>query len=105
GRRPGPARRRDAWPDPFTPWPEHRHRGPPSPGRVGTPRCSPVPADHRRSEQENPRMSQVATPVPTMRAVVQEAAGAPEVLRIAEVPRPEPARGEVLVRVYAAGVN
>ncbi|WP_354643715.1 NADP-dependent oxidoreductase [Kitasatospora camelliae] len=50
-------------------------------------------------------MSQAATPVPTMRAVVQEAAGAPEVLRIAEVPRPEPARGEVLVRVCAAGVN
>lgn len=31
--------------------------------------------------------------------------GSPEVLRSAEVPRPRPGRGELLVRVHAAGVN
>ncbi|RLL65748.1 NADP-dependent oxidoreductase [Streptomyces sp. Z26] len=42
---------------------------------------------------------------PTMRAVVQDAFGGPEVLRVADVPRPEPLPTEVLVRVRAAGVN
>lgn len=40
-----------------------------------------------------------------MRAVVVEALGGPEVLRVAEVDRPEPLPTEVLVRVHAAGVN
>ncbi|MFF4482039.1 NADP-dependent oxidoreductase [Streptomyces sp. NPDC001520] len=40
-----------------------------------------------------------------MRAVVQDALGGPEVLRVAEVPRPEPLPTEVLVRVHAAGIN
>ncbi|WUN35933.1 NADP-dependent oxidoreductase [Kitasatospora sp. NBC_00315] len=40
-----------------------------------------------------------------MRAVRMHALGGPEVLRYEEVPRPEPAAGEVLVRVHAAGVN
>ncbi|XHM62302.1 NADP-dependent oxidoreductase [Streptomyces iranensis] len=40
-----------------------------------------------------------------MRAVVQDAPGGPEVLRVAEVARPEPLPTEVLVRVHAAGVN
>ncbi|MCO5969255.1 NADP-dependent oxidoreductase [Actinoallomurus soli] len=40
-----------------------------------------------------------------MRAIVQEAPGGPEVLRIAEVERPEPGLLEILVRVHAAGVN
>jgi NADPH:quinone reductase-like Zn-dependent oxidoreductase len=40
-----------------------------------------------------------------MRAVVQDALGGPEVLRVREVPRPEPLPTEVLVRVYAAGIN
>ncbi|MFS7875588.1 MULTISPECIES: NADP-dependent oxidoreductase [Streptomyces] len=40
-----------------------------------------------------------------MRAVVQDATGGPEVLRVAEVARPEPLPTEVLVRVHAAGVN
>jgi NADPH:quinone reductase-like Zn-dependent oxidoreductase len=40
-----------------------------------------------------------------MRAVRQESAGGPEVLRLAETDRPEPGPGEVLVRVHAAGVN
>ncbi|MER5641782.1 NADP-dependent oxidoreductase [Kitasatospora sp. NPDC002227] len=42
---------------------------------------------------------------PTMRAVSQDTAGSPEVLHEIELPRPEPRRGEVLVRVHAAGVN
>ncbi|MDT8912773.1 NADP-dependent oxidoreductase [Amycolatopsis sp. PS_44_ISF1] len=40
-----------------------------------------------------------------MRAVVQHGFGGPEVLRVEEVPRPEPVPTEVLVRVHAAGVN
>ncbi|GAA2985923.1 NADP-dependent oxidoreductase [Streptosporangium longisporum] len=40
-----------------------------------------------------------------MRAIVQEVAGGPEVLTLAEVDRPEPIPTEVLVRVHAAGVN
>lgn len=42
---------------------------------------------------------------PMMRAVVQDRLGGPEVLRVAEVPRPRPLPTEVLVRVHAAGVN
>ncbi|HZX37001.1 MAG TPA: NADP-dependent oxidoreductase [Streptomyces sp.] len=42
---------------------------------------------------------------PTMRAITQDAPGGPEVLRLAEVPRPEPLPTEVLVRVHSAGVN
>ncbi|KAA0943129.1 NADP-dependent oxidoreductase [Streptomyces apricus] len=41
----------------------------------------------------------------TMRAVVQDAFGGPEVLRVQQVPRPVPLPTEVLVRVHAAGVN
>jgi len=40
-----------------------------------------------------------------MRAVRQSALGGPEVLELADVPRPEPGPTEVLVRVAAAGVN
>ncbi len=40
-----------------------------------------------------------------MRAIVQTSVGGPEVLTIADRPAPEPARGEVLVRVHAAGIN
>ncbi|MFF1838991.1 NADP-dependent oxidoreductase [Streptomyces sp. NPDC058231] len=40
-----------------------------------------------------------------MRAVVQHAFGGPDVLRVEEVPRPEPLPTEVLVRVHAAGIN
>ena len=40
-----------------------------------------------------------------MRAVVVKEAGGPEVLRLEEVPDPQPGEGEVLVRVEAAGVN
>jgi putative PIG3 family NAD(P)H quinone oxidoreductase len=40
-----------------------------------------------------------------MKAVEIARAGGPEVLRLAERPRPEPREGEVLIRVAAAGVN
>ncbi|MEV7598681.1 NADP-dependent oxidoreductase [Kitasatospora sp. NPDC089797] len=40
-----------------------------------------------------------------MRAIVQQEFGGPEVMQPAEVERPEPLGGEVLVRVKAAGVN
>ncbi|MFD8983930.1 NAD(P)-dependent alcohol dehydrogenase [Streptomyces sp. NPDC059564] len=40
-----------------------------------------------------------------MRAVVQDAYGPPEVLRLEETGRPVPGRGEVLLRVGAAGVD
>ena len=41
----------------------------------------------------------------TMRAVEISGPGGPEVLRLAERPTPVPGRGEVLVKVAAAGVN
>ncbi|HKH30207.1 MAG TPA: NADP-dependent oxidoreductase [Gaiellaceae bacterium] len=40
-----------------------------------------------------------------MRAALIHETGPPDVIRIEEVPDPEPAEGEVLVRVEAAGVN
>lgn len=40
-----------------------------------------------------------------MQTVVVQQPGGPEVLRIVEQPRPQPGRGEVLVKVVAAGVN
>jgi NADPH:quinone reductase-like Zn-dependent oxidoreductase len=40
-----------------------------------------------------------------MRAIRQQTLGGPEVLELAEVPRPDPGPTEVLVRVTAAGVN
>src|SRR5438552_17909687 len=41
----------------------------------------------------------------TMRAVQVHHYGGPEQLKLEEKPRPQPQTGEVLVRVYAAGVN
>ncbi|MFF9896705.1 NADP-dependent oxidoreductase [Streptomyces longispororuber] len=41
----------------------------------------------------------------TMRAITASTLGGPEVLRPAEVQRPEPGLTEILVRVHAAGVN
>jgi putative PIG3 family NAD(P)H quinone oxidoreductase len=43
--------------------------------------------------------------LPTTRAVVCDGHGGPEVLRIAEIPRPEPGPGQLLVRVRASALN
>lgn len=40
-----------------------------------------------------------------MKAMIQDEYGPPEVLRLDEVPQPDPGDDEVLVRVHAAGVN
>jgi putative PIG3 family NAD(P)H quinone oxidoreductase len=40
-----------------------------------------------------------------MKAVLFDGAGGPEVIRVGDLPDPAPARGEVLVRVRAAGLN
>jgi len=47
----------------------------------------------------------VSQGAPTMRAVVQDRYGPPEVLHIEQVPRPVPAAGQVLVRVHASTVS
>lgn len=44
-------------------------------------------------------------PSSTMRAVVQSEPGPPEVLRVGEVPRPDPGPGQIRVRVAASGIN
>lgn len=44
-------------------------------------------------------------PQATMRAIHYDATGGPEVLYLAETPRPTPINTEVLVRVHTAGVN
>lgn len=41
----------------------------------------------------------------TMRAVIIDRPGPPEVLRLSEIPRPSPRPGEVLIRVRAFGLN
>ncbi|MEU6372426.1 NADP-dependent oxidoreductase [Streptomyces sp. NPDC046909] len=43
--------------------------------------------------------------VNTMRAISQDVLGGPEVLKVVELPRPEPRTNEVLIRVRAAGIN
>ena len=40
-----------------------------------------------------------------MRAVQIEEFGGPEVLQVAEVPKPEPGEGQVLIEVSRAGMN
>lgn len=40
-----------------------------------------------------------------MKAIVVDSYGAPEVMRLGEVPEPVPVEGQVLVKVHAAGVN
>jgi NADPH:quinone reductase-like Zn-dependent oxidoreductase len=41
----------------------------------------------------------------TMKAIVQDTYGAPEVLELREIDRPVPSEGEVLVRVHAGGLD
>ena len=40
-----------------------------------------------------------------MKAIRVDAFGGPDVLRLEEVPNPQPGQGEVVVRMHAAGVN
>ena len=42
---------------------------------------------------------------PPMRAIVVTQFGGPEELRLADIPDPQPAPGQVVVRLHAAGVN
>src|SRR5882757_9566755 len=42
---------------------------------------------------------------PMMKAVVIHAYGGPEVLKLENVPRPEPKEDEILIRVVAASIN
>ena len=53
--------------------------------------------------EQNP--TQIAEAVQTMKAVRIHQYGGADVLIYEDAPRPQPAAGEVLVRVYAAGVN
>src|SRR5688500_791254 len=41
----------------------------------------------------------------SMKAVVQGAYGSPEVLRLAELPKPVPRDDEILIRIHAASIN
>jgi NADPH:quinone reductase-like Zn-dependent oxidoreductase len=51
-------------------------------------------------------MNMTTTPVPTMRAIVQDGYGAPErVLRLDQIDRPSVGTGDVLIRVRATSVN
>ncbi len=58
-----------------------------------------------QSRQMKPTASSPVTAQATMRAVVQDGYGPAEVLRLADRARPEPAEGEVLLRVHAAGLD
>lgn len=53
----------------------------------------------------NPRAAAQGSLPTTMRAVLHDRYGGPEVLRVAEVPVPGPRAGELLVRVHAASLN
>jgi len=52
-----------------------------------------------------PRNSVTAAQATTMKAIVQDKYGSPDVLNLREVDRPEPLDDEVLVQVHAAAVN
>lgn len=72
------------------------------PGRTGqTSRTSTSPSGDTVSA---PVRSPSAVPA-TMRAAVQRGYGGPEVIVLEDVPTPVPGRGEVLVRIDAAGID
>ena len=45
------------------------------------------------------------SPGPTMKAIVAHQWGGPEVLKLEDVPLPEPKENEILIKSFAAGVN
>src|ERR1700737_978390 len=45
------------------------------------------------------------SPAPTMKAMVVHEFGGPEVLKLEDVPVPTPKENEMLIKVFAAGVN
>jgi len=45
------------------------------------------------------------TPGPTMKAIVAHQWGGPEVLKVEEMPLPQPKENEILIKSFAAGVN
>lgn len=59
----------------------------------------------RRAKRTSRDGSIGAAETPRMRAVVYDRYGGPEVLRLADIPRPSPGPGQVLVRVACASVN
>jgi NADPH:quinone reductase-like Zn-dependent oxidoreductase len=67
--------------------------------RPGTTTTTPVSATATRADQPT------AVLPDTIQAIRQEVLGEPDVLELAEIPRPEPRPTEVRVRVTAAGVN
>lgn len=50
-------------------------------------------------------LAQAGDAAPAMKAIRYDSYGAPSVLRFEDAPRPAPTRGEVLIKVGAAGVN
>ncbi len=52
-----------------------------------------------------PATRSAATHATTMKAIVQDRYGSPDVLKLREIDKPQPLDGEVLVRVHAAAVN
>src|SRR5262245_35795471 len=59
-----------------------------------------VPCIFRPLEAKGPPLTDI-----TMRALMCEAHGPPETLNLRDVKRPQPCKGEVLIRVHAAGLN
>jgi NADPH:quinone reductase-like Zn-dependent oxidoreductase len=57
------------------------------------------------NDTKTPGSAAPAPGLPTMRAVVQRVYGSADVLGVAEIPRPTPGAGEVLVEVRAAGLD
>jgi NADPH:quinone reductase-like Zn-dependent oxidoreductase len=68
--------------------------------------CATPPEDAATGGSPGTRVTQeVRGDGPTMAAVVIREFGGPDVLQVAEVPRPSPGPGEILVRVHAAAIN